>query len=259
MNFSRKVKFLFLIPILFFSIGVLFSDNPERVIVLKQKVDSKREVCLKSGKEVASAKQVGRLLHKLHLDTLREHSGNKKSIRLLVLFDFDGVLFPLSGSGKQNFDPVFTDIIKKLKECGVLVGGLTHRIKWNADDSLPTFKALFEGFNLPLGNPARSLGGFSLVKDGVCYVGHALDKGEAMLKMFEYLKQDSDVYVDSETTVVFVDDLMHNLKQVEKAFLKCPCKRLINIHYTPSSDAVKRVSSGSWWGGFFVDKYFGHA
>jgi hypothetical protein len=165
---------------------------------------------------------------------------------LLVLLDFDGVLFPLGGSRPRNFDQKFVALIQQLKADGALVGGLTHRPSRFFYKDVPTFKELFDGFSM-LPGVTHKFCPRSMLAQGVFFAGRAFNKGKALEKILRLFEQ-AGKKITSNTIIVFVDDCPANLEDVAVACSKYKFK-LVNIHYVASWRSLKRLklSRSAWW------------
>lgn len=200
---------------------------------------------LKYGKEVSTVKKVRQTL--IDAGVFKKPVSLEGDLEKLVLFDFDGIVFPLGGSGPQHFDQEFGNLIKELKAVGVTVGGLTHRSDKSASKSRQTFAQYFGGFNM-LPGVFHRVSEHTSIQGGSFYVNRYFDKGVAIKEIFRKINKGPGRKIGPNTTVVFIDDMPRNLKNVARACREQAVGKLINIHYVASWKAAKRVKIG----GFFV-------
>lgn len=155
----------------------------------------------------------------------------------IVLFDYDGVMFPVGGRGINQFDKELTPIIKKLKKAGVLVGGLPFGGQRQTDRYLSAFNAEFGGFNffLDVNGPFSKENSRLLLKNGVVWnigVSH-LTKGQALRDLLIFLRDQKEINL-GKVKIVFVDDSPSNLKSAIFETQDLGLMQFVPIHYIKS-------------------------
>ncbi len=176
----------------------------------------------------------------------------------LIMFDFDGVVFPLGGSTAKNVDNKFLKLIRLLKKYAV-VGGLTKRrgrafvpaatcyLSRRTRKCLATFADKDVEFNL-LPGVMEKFADDSVLFKGVFFIGvkASMSKGEAFEKLLGRIKA-GDSY-QQPAQVALVDDCYENLLSVSEV-----CKKngleFLGIHYIAPFESVVSVEMDSFFRG----------
>ena len=166
-------------------------------------------------------------------------------IKAIIIFDNDGVLFPMGGSNPENLDQTMAETLAKLKkEPGVAVGVVTNRHSKYAAKDLKTFKAEFGGLNLLPGTSQNYKSG-CVFKQGAFYVNKVFSKGQAMKKILQMLKKRGRL--DANSTLVFIDDSPGNLDPVIEECRDMGLKEIFAMHYIASWKAAFSVKIGEFF------------
>lgn len=207
------------------------------------------EVVYKMSVEVPNVTAVEKIINTAIKSCANEETLNSRNeLDLLVLFDFDGVLFPFGGSGLNNFDHKFGELIQHIKDLDVTVGGLTNRFSIDAQADLKTFDAAFNGFNLLANQPTQIFSSNSGLYKGAMYAARSNPltvknaKGVALQHLFDLLNKNNQK-ITTNTVVIFIDDSPTNLNDVAVACKKANIKQLINIHYVASWSVWSRIGA----------------
>ncbi len=163
----------------------------------------------------------------------------------ILLCDFDGFLFPMGSRTHDKFDKELSPIFGRLKDCGVLIGGLPLHGEKKPSQYLAAFQEEFGGFNLflDINGPISNVNPKLLLRSGVIWNidSSGTTKGRALRELLLFLKRNKKIDLQ-KVQIIFVDDSPRNLKSAIRQTADLGLAQLVPVHYVkPLGEAVDLV------------------